>query len=103
VLPLYAKSTRTDYAWGVIDIIPETNFPDIHNFTVIRSRSGSCLIIPREGNLVRFYIQLSDTDVIDPLTRRVDKSKMTPQKLVSVSIFKEVVSLVKLSMSVGRS
>jgi len=75
-------------------MVPETNFPDIHNRAVIHSRSGSSLIIPREGNLVRFYTQLTGTDVIDPLTGRVDKSKMTPQKLVSVSIFKEVASVV---------
>jgi phenol 2-monooxygenase len=41
------------------------------------------MIIPREGDLVRFYTQLSDTDVVCPLTKRVDKNKMTPQKLVS--------------------
>ena len=67
-------------------MIPETNFPDIRNASVIHSENGSSLIIPREGDLVRFYIQLTDTDVVDPLTGRVDKSKMTSQKLVSVSI-----------------
>ena len=66
-------------------MIPETNFPDIRNASVIHSENGSSLIIPREGDLVRFYIQLSDTDVVDPLTGRVDKSKMTSQNLVSVS------------------
>lgn len=45
------------------------------------------MIIPREGDTVRLYIQLSDTDVVDPLTGRVDKSKMNPEKLVSVRIF----------------
>ncbi|KAI9464680.1 FAD binding domain-containing protein [Boletus coccyginus] len=83
-LGIKMEGEQTDYVWGVIDIVPETNFPDIHNFTVIHSRSGSCLIVPREGNLVRFYIQLSGTDAMDPLTGRADKSKMTPQKLVSV-------------------
>jgi len=77
----------TDYAWGVVDMVPETNFPDIRNRAIVHSKSGTSLIVPREGNLVRFYIQLSDTDIIDPLTGRVDKSKITPQKLVSVNIF----------------
>ena len=67
-------------------MVPETNFPDIRKPCVVHSENGSSLIIPREGDLVRFYIQLTDTDVVDPLTGRVDKSKMTPQKLVSVSI-----------------
>ncbi|KAI9464679.1 FAD binding domain-containing protein [Boletus coccyginus] len=73
-LGIEMQGEQTDCVWGVIDIVPETNFPD----------SGSSLVIPREGNLVRFYIQLSDADVIYPLTGRVDKSKMTPQKLVLV-------------------
>ncbi|KAH0836789.1 putative phenol 2-monooxygenase (NADPH) [Lanmaoa asiatica] len=76
---------QTDYIWGVVDIIPETNFPDIRNRTVIHSTNGSCMIIPREGDTVRLYTQLSDTDVVGPLTGRVDKSRMSPQKLLSVS------------------
>ncbi|KAF8126082.1 FAD binding domain-containing protein [Boletus edulis] len=79
------EGEQTDYIWGVVDMVPETNFPDIRNRTAIHSENGSCMIIPREGDLVRFYTQLSDTDIIDPLTGRVDKSKMSPQKLISVS------------------
>ncbi|KAG8221071.1 putative phenol hydroxylase [Butyriboletus roseoflavus] len=71
--------------FGVIDLIPETNFPDIRNRTVIHSTNGSCMVIPREGDTVRLYIQLSDADVVDPLTGRVDKSRMNPEKLLSVS------------------
>ena len=60
-------------------MIPETNFPDIRNACVIHSENGSSLIIPREGDLVRFYIQPSDADVVDPLTGRVDKQDDTPK------------------------
>lgn len=45
------------------------------------------MVIPREGDTVRLYIQLSDKDVADPLTGRVDKSKMSPETLVSVRFF----------------
>ena len=66
----------------------ETNFPDIRNATAIHSENGSCLIIPREGELVRLYIQLSDSDIAGlSSSGRVDKSKVTPQKLFEVSIF----------------
>lgn len=75
-------------------MVPETNFPDIRNVNIIHSTNGFCMVIPREGDLVRFYTQLSDTDVVDPLTGRVDKSKVTPQKLVSVRILREVMSYV---------
>ncbi|OAX36141.1 hypothetical protein K503DRAFT_793556 [Rhizopogon vinicolor AM-OR11-026] len=76
---------QTDHIWGVIDIIADTDFPDIHNGSVIHSTSGSCLIIPREGDIVRFYIQLSDSDVSDPITGRVDKNRMSTEKLLEVA------------------
>lgn len=49
----------TDTVWGVMDIYPRTNFPDIRRKSTIHSPSGNILIIPREGgSMVRFYIQL---------------------------------------------
>ena len=49
----------TDAVWGVMDIYPRTDFPDIRKKSAIQSNSGSLLIIPREGgSLVRFYIEL---------------------------------------------
>ncbi|EDU48898.1 phenol 2-monooxygenase [Pyrenophora tritici-repentis Pt-1C-BFP] len=49
----------SDTVWGVMDIYPLTNFPDIRRKCVIHSTSGNLLIIPREGGqLARFYIQL---------------------------------------------
>ncbi|KAK5219661.1 hypothetical protein LTR72_008045 [Exophiala xenobiotica] len=55
----------TDAVWGVMDIYPRTNFPDIRRKTTVHSDSGMILIIPREGgSLVRFYIELpAGTDV----------------------------------------
>lgn len=49
----------SDTVWGVMDIYPITNFPDIRRKSTIHSTAGNLLIIPREGGqLVRFYIQL---------------------------------------------
>lgn len=51
----------TDAVWGVMDMVPRTNFPDIRKKATIRSQAGNLLIIPREGdnvNLTRFYIEL---------------------------------------------
>jgi len=42
------------------------------------------MIIPREGDKVRFYIQLSASDVLDPATGRVNKDRMSPEKLLEV-------------------
>ncbi|KAL3454384.1 FAD binding domain-containing protein [Aspergillus insuetus] len=51
----------TDAVWGVMDMVPRTDFPDIRKKVSIRSKAGNMLIIPREGenyNLTRFYIEL---------------------------------------------
>ncbi|MGR3456035.1 FAD-binding monooxygenase [Pseudooceanicola sp.] len=47
-------------AWGVMDVLAVTDFPDIRFKTLIQSAAeGSILIIPREGGyLVRLYIEL---------------------------------------------
>ena len=65
-------------------MVPETDFPDIRNRCAIHSSNGSCMIIPREGDVVRLYIQLTDTGVVDA-SGRVDKSKMGPQRLLEVA------------------
>jgi len=57
----------------VLDFVPDTDFPDIRNRTAIHSHNGSCMIIPREGDKVRLYTQLSDTDVILSPNGRLDK------------------------------
>ncbi|PWY65706.1 phenol 2-monooxygenase [Aspergillus heteromorphus CBS 117.55] len=51
----------SDAVWGVMDMVPRTDFPDIRKKTTIRSQAGNMLIIPREGDnytLTRFYIEL---------------------------------------------
>jgi phenol 2-monooxygenase (NADPH) len=47
-------------AWGVMDVLAITDFPDIRLKAAIQSASeGSVLIIPREGGyLVRIYVEL---------------------------------------------
>ncbi|KAJ5577451.1 uncharacterized protein N7459_006415, partial [Penicillium hispanicum] len=52
----------SDAVWGVMDMVPRTNFPDIRKKSTVRSGAGNILIIPREGdseNLTRFYIELA--------------------------------------------
>jgi phenol 2-monooxygenase len=68
-------------------MLPDTDFPDIRYRCAIHSHNGSCMIIPREGDLIRLYIQLSDADILDPLTGRIDRNKMGPEQLLEVSLF----------------
>nr|VWO96612.1 p-hydroxybenzoate hydroxylase [Ganoderma boninense] len=74
---------QTDSIWGVVEIIPETDFPDLRNWAIIQSNHGTLMNIPREGDLVRFYIQLPpDTDLVNPDTGRVDVAKASAGRLM---------------------
>ncbi|EKG19407.1 Monooxygenase FAD-binding protein [Macrophomina phaseolina MS6] len=51
------------HVWGVMDGVVQTNFPDIKMKCTIHSDHGSIMVIPREDNMVRLYIQIaSSTD-----------------------------------------
>ncbi|KAF2997195.1 hypothetical protein E8E13_006404 [Curvularia kusanoi] len=72
------EGDSTDYIWGVLDIVPITDFPDIRMRCAIHSASsGSVMVIPRENKLVRLYIQLTTADKTNG-GARVDRSKVTP-------------------------
>ncbi|KAJ5561491.1 hypothetical protein N7461_000252 [Penicillium sp. DV-2018c] len=56
-----SDAVSEDSTWGVLDIIPITDFPDIRNSCSIDSQPhGSVMTVPRENRLVRFYIQIRD-------------------------------------------
>ena len=78
------EGEQTEYVWGVIDFTPDTDFPDIRNKCVIHSNNGTCMIIPREDDKVRLYIQLDSKNAANPSTIRVDKSQMSPLQLLDV-------------------
>ncbi|CAM1509217.1 Fc.00g029560.m01.CDS01 [Cosmosporella sp. VM-42] len=49
--------------WGVMDGVVNTDFPDIKMKATIHSEHGSIMVIPRENDMVRLYIQIaSSTD-----------------------------------------
>lgn len=54
------KGEAARQLWGVMDVLAVTDFPDIRLKAAIQSaKSGSMLIIPREGGyMVRMYIEL---------------------------------------------
>jgi phenol 2-monooxygenase (NADPH) len=54
------QGDSANQAWGVMDVLAVTDFPDIRLKSVIHSaHEGSVLIIPREGGyMVRLYIEL---------------------------------------------
>lgn len=46
-------------AWGVMDLLAVTDFPDIRYKSAVQSAHGNLLVIPREGGyLVRLYVEM---------------------------------------------
>ncbi|MCK7613455.1 FAD-binding monooxygenase [Roseibium sediminicola] len=70
-------------AWGVMDVLAVTDFPDIRFKSLIQSKNeGSILIIPREGGyLVRIYVEL---DKLNP-DERVSARNITVEQLIDAA------------------
>jgi phenol 2-monooxygenase len=52
-----------NHAWGVMDVLAVSDFPDIRLKAAIQSDGGNLLLIPREGGyLVRLYVDLGEVD-----------------------------------------
>ena len=77
------RGEAANQAWGVMDVLAYTDFPDIRLKTAIHSASeGSILIIPREGGyLVRLYIELDKLAADE----RVASKNITEDKLIAAA------------------
>lgn len=72
---------REGQAWGVMDVLPSTNFPDIRFKNIIKSAdAGNILLIPREGgHLVRIYVEL------DKIKQRGQSKDISLDQLIEAS------------------
>ncbi|KAL8850998.1 MAG: hypothetical protein Q9221_004081 [Calogaya cf. arnoldii] len=78
------EGEQTDFVWGVIDLIPLTDFPDIRQACSIHSaKSGSILLIPRERKLVRIYVQLNDMK--NPDGTEMERSAITSKMILEAA------------------
>ncbi len=60
------EGKQANHAWGVMDVLVDTDFPDIRTKCAIHSKEGSILHIPREGGyLSRMYIDLGEVPADD--------------------------------------
>ena len=61
-----------NHAWGVMDVLAVTDFPDIRCKSLIQSANdGSIIVIPREGGyLVRLYVEIDKLDVGERVSNR---------------------------------
>lgn len=77
------KGDRANQAWGVMDVLAVTDFPDYRFKSLIKSQdAGNIILIPREGgHLVRIYIEL------DALTKgqQIAPRDMTVDHLISAA------------------
>ncbi len=80
-LGLSLKGEAARQLWGVMDVLPFTDFPDIRLKAAIQSAGdGSILIIPREGGyMVRLYIEL---DALHGDERASDRD-LSPEILIA--------------------
>jgi phenol 2-monooxygenase len=70
-----------NHAWGVMDVLAVTDFPDIRCKCLIQSaHEGSMLIIPREGGyLCRLYVELTKLEIGE----RVASRNITVEELLA--------------------
>jgi phenol 2-monooxygenase len=72
-----------NHAWGVMDVLAVTDFPDVRFKSLIQSAAhGSIIIIPREGGyLFRLYIEMDKLDAGE----RVSNRNITSDDLVAAA------------------
>jgi phenol 2-monooxygenase len=73
-----------NHAWGVVDMLAVTDFPDIRLKAAIQSADeGNILLIPREGGyMVRLYVDLGD---IDPGQRDSFRDQHTQDSVIATA------------------
>ncbi|KAJ5985951.1 hypothetical protein N7522_013147 [Penicillium canescens] len=76
-LDIPVEGSNTDHIWGVIDVLPISDFPDIRRVSIVSNTAGTILIIPRERGLVRFYVPVHVCEASS--TTRFDRSTITPE------------------------
>ena len=82
-LGLALTGDSANQAWGVMDVLAISDFPDMRIKSAIQSaREGSALIIPREGGyLVRLYIELDKLNE----NERVSNLNVTTDVLIAAA------------------
>ena len=72
-----------NHAWGVVDMLAVTDFPDIRLKAAIQSADeGNILLIPREGGyLARLYVDLGE---IDPANREALR-RITQEQVIATA------------------
>ncbi|KAH7061280.1 putative phenol 2-monooxygenase [Macrophomina phaseolina] len=87
-LGIQMEGAATDFVWGVMDIVPISNFPDMRHSCIICNDVGTILLVARERSLMRLYIPLTAVDGEGPSGRfnrsniSLDMLKAKAQKIL---------------------
>ncbi|GAA92208.1 FAD binding domain protein [Aspergillus luchuensis IFO 4308] len=105
---LKLEGQSLDHIWGVIDLVVDTNFPDIRRRCAIHAPAGSVMVIPRERivtgeYLTRLYVQVPgmaspNGDIVGaaatPISE-IDDARVRRQKVTKEGILKQAADAFK--------
>lgn len=106
-MDLKLDGESSDHIWGVVDLVVDTNFPDIRRRCAIHSPAGSVMVIPREriatgDYLTRLYVQVdglakpdSDQTPIGDLHQQKEEAKLRRSQVTLEGIFKQAAEAFK--------
>ncbi|EIM82041.1 uncharacterized protein STEHIDRAFT_103548 [Stereum hirsutum FP-91666 SS1] len=87
-LGIQMEGETTDHVWGAIDIkiTPESNFPDWRNTCTVNAANTTILMIPREQDMVRLYVELGLEDgLLDTASGRIAVGKIGPERILEIT------------------
>ncbi|KAF7329035.1 Phenol 2-monooxygenase [Mycena venus] len=56
------EGDQTEYFWGAADVAVTTTFPDYRAKCVIQAATGAVILIPREDDKIRIYVQFDPSE-----------------------------------------
>ncbi|KAL5051117.1 hypothetical protein BDW71DRAFT_172317 [Aspergillus fruticulosus] len=98
---LSLEGESLDHIWGVVDLVVDTDFPDIRRRTAIHSPAGSVMVIPREriatgDYLTRLYVQVPEIEIEAGDDRKAkDAAKARRAGVTLESIFQQAAEAFK--------
>ncbi|KAI0084010.1 FAD binding domain-containing protein [Irpex rosettiformis] len=87
-LDIEMEGEQTDHVWGAIDFTTtsEATFPDWRNICTINAANTTMMLIPREQDKLRLYIELGlENGLIDTATGRVAPQNIDSKRLLEIA------------------
>ncbi|KAK4239004.1 FAD binding domain-containing protein [Achaetomium macrosporum] len=83
-LDVALEGDLTDSVFGVVDLVPKTDFPDIRRICYLRAATGTILLVPRGNKEVRLYIPVESGSALpDPKDLTLDRIMATAREIMA--------------------